>query len=93
MKKFRFALLALAVSIFTFAFTPKPEKAPLATVYAFDSTGVFVGSASSVLILKNAFCPGVDEIFCLEVWTSMTVDGHPAGTRLPDIQKPIAYRN
>ncbi|HTN05690.1 hypothetical protein [Agriterribacter sp.] len=90
MKKFRFALLALAVLIFTFAFTPKPEKAPLVTVYAFTATGVFVGSASSVSILKAAFCPGANEIFCLQVWTSKTEDDQPAGTRLPDIKKPIA---
>lgn len=93
MKKFRFALLALAVSIFTFAFTSKPEKVSLVTVYGFNAAGNFMGSASSVSILKAAFCQGLDEIFCLQAWTSMTENDQPAGKRLPDIQKPIAFRN
>ncbi|HTN05691.1 hypothetical protein [Agriterribacter sp.] len=92
MKKFRFALLALAVSTITFAFTPSSPNASLATVYGFTPSGVFLGSAASVSILKSSHCPGADEIVCAQVWTSMTEDGQPAGTRLPDIKKPQPQR-
>lgn len=88
MKKFRFTLLAFAIAAVTFAFTPSPQNSSLATVYAFTPAGVFLSSASSVSILKAAHCPGADEVICAQVWTSMNEDEQPAGTRLPDIQKP-----
>ncbi len=88
MKRFRFALLALAVSAVTFAFTPAPEKAPSATYYAFTATGVFIGSAASISALKTAHCPGANKIFCAQVWTGKSAQNQPAGTRMPDLKKP-----
>lgn len=88
MKKLRFAFLALTVSIFTYAFTPSPEKASFATYYAFDALGNLIGSASSIAALKAAHCPGANQIFCAQVWTSKDAQNRPAGTRLDDIMKP-----
>lgn len=88
MKKFRFALLALGASVLTFAFTPSHNVAQFSTVYGFDLQGNLMDSASSEAELKAQLCPGVDEIVCAQVWTSLTVDEKPAGTRLPDIKKP-----
>jgi hypothetical protein len=88
MKKSRFVLLALAVSIFTFAFTPKPQKAPLATVYAFTLSGTFLGSAPDTTTVKNTLCPGANDIACAEVWSSKTIDNKPAGILITTIKKP-----
>ncbi|HRO46341.1 hypothetical protein [Agriterribacter sp.] len=88
MKKFRFVLLALAVSAITFAFTASPEKASFADVHAFTSTGIYIDSAPDVMTLKNDNCPGSDQVFCAQVWTQKTAQNKPAGTRLPDILKP-----
>ena len=90
MKKFRFALLALGVAAMAFAFTPSPstKKAPTASVYAFDSSGLLIDSAGSRDELKSRLCPGPDETFCAEVWTSKTINGEPAGTQLQDLKKP-----
>jgi len=88
MRKVRFALLALAVSALTFAFTAAPEKASFATYYAFDVSGNLIGSASSISALKAAHCPGANQVFCAQVWTSKDAQNHPAGTRLEDLMKP-----
>ncbi len=88
MKKFRFALLALVVSAATFAFTPAPEVSLFDTVYAFDLNDDLIDSASSREELKNQLCPGDDEVFCAQVWTSKTIDNKPAGTQLANLEKP-----
>lgn len=90
MKKYRFALLALTVSAITFAFTPSDlsKKTSMSTVYAFSSSGILMDSAGTRAELKSRLCPGADQIFCAEVWTSKTVNNEPAGTQLQDLQKP-----
>lgn len=90
MKKFRFAMLALAVLAFTFAFTSSPysKKASTAQVYAFTASGTLIDSANTRATLKINLCPGEDLIFCAEVWTSKTAQNEPAGEQLEDIKKP-----
>ncbi|MBX2924117.1 MAG: hypothetical protein KF746_18095 [Chitinophagaceae bacterium] len=91
MKKFRFALLALGVAAITFAFTPaqSPSKTPAAMMYVFNASGVLIGTAPSTEILKTVLCPGSDQIFCAQIWTSKTIDNHPAGIRVADIKKTL----
>ena len=89
MKKFRFALLALAVSAITFAFTPSSAKGPTATVYAFNyTTGAYMGSGSSTAALKAAFCPGANTQFCARVYNDKTAQDEPIGPVVDVIKKP-----
>lgn len=89
MKKFRFALLALAVSAITFAFTKAPAKGPTATLYAFNyTTGAYMGSGSSVAALKSAHCPGADLQNCARVYDDKTAQNQPAGSLVAIILKP-----
>lgn len=91
MKKIGFALLALVVAAITFAFTTSPssQEAPTATVYAFDASGVYIGSGADITAIKNSHCPGDDMIFCAEVWSGKTPQNLPAGRRLGEVKKPI----
>lgn len=91
MKKFRFAFLALVVSAIAFAFTPFPsyKTSPTTIVYGFGPSGMLLDSASSRELLKEQICPGANETFCAQVWTSKTEDNEPAGTRLEDLEKPL----
>ncbi len=89
MKKFRFALLALAVSAITFAFTPSSAKGPTATLYAFNyTTGTYMGSGASVAALKAAFCPGADDQFCARVYNAIDAQNRPVGPVVDLIKKP-----
>ncbi|MCO5239436.1 MAG: hypothetical protein M9904_05225 [Chitinophagaceae bacterium] len=90
MKKIGFALLALVVAAITFAFTTSPssQEAPTATVYAFDASGNFIDSASDTMTLKSKLCPGINRVFCAEVWSAKTPDNQPAGTHITDLKKP-----
>lgn len=85
MKKFRFALLALVVAVFSFAFTTPQSTSTLSTVYAFDANGNFLGSGEYAT-LDAQLCPG-SQVFCAQVWTSITPEEQPAGTRLEDMKK------
>lgn len=88
MKKFRFALLALAVSAITFAFTPSPAKGPTATLYAFNMTGAYLGSGPSIAALKAAFCPGADQQNCALVYNAIDAQNQPVGAPIATIRKP-----
>lgn len=90
MKKIRFVLLALGVTVITFAFAPSQasKKGPTATVYAFTSSGVFLGSAPDTATVKSILCPGANRVECAYVWSSKTVDNEPAGIVIAIIKKP-----
>ena len=89
MKKLRFALLAIAVLALTFAFTTAPEKTgPTATVYAFNTAGVYLGSANSLAALKASHCPGRDEVLCCRVYADKDAQDQPVGPLIAIIYKP-----
>ena len=50
---------------------------------------MLLDSASSRELLKEQICPGANETFCAQVWTSKTEDNEPAGTRLEELEKPL----
>lgn len=85
MKRFRFLFLALIVAMVSFAFATPQSKSTFSTVYAFDANGNFLGSGEYGT-LDAQLCPG-NQIFCAQVWTSITPEEEPAGTRLSDMLK------